>query len=595
MLFVCVLVLEICGGLLWGGESGVFLPNLDIQELFNAVQAGLLLCDQDCRFALANGVALDFFSRAGFEMTGQPCHKALFGSDARCEGCPASGENPSGKRQSLAIKGHGGDIYLKIFCRKWQEQYLLTIYEVTREITLLRRSDLDRKELQAKNILLERRRRLNQEEQEFLTQIMDNLPEALLAVDEDFLVKRQNMAVLDLFPSQDGTHCYELFGNSAPCPDCPAQRSFSEANGQKKSHEAEGRVYTEIFSVAPNGKGGLLQFRDITRQVDLIGQIRARREEIASKNKVLSLLVDFGIYLQKETGIKEVAGYFIDAILPDLHVGAAGLIINDIRAGNIWLSYQSGMSTAEWKSVTKACMSRDLQQPNSDRLLADTVLPWRQNTQIPLVGSQGQRVGLVLLEGSLDQEELGILRLVTEPLGAFFQNQLLLRQLEEKANKDALTGLFNRGYLSQALEEEQEKFYGYGIHHALVQGDINQLKKLNDQYGHEIGDRLIVAVAESLRNTLRNTDIAARTGGDEFVVLLTNSTDEDAGHFIERLQNLVFAGLSVPLPDGTESPVTVSLGKAGTDRHPPEALAKEADRQMYAAKERFYATTPRYR
>ncbi|MFH1019650.1 MAG: GGDEF domain-containing protein [Pseudomonadota bacterium] len=573
----------------------MFLPNLDIQELFNAVQAGLLLCGQDCRFVLANGVALDFFSRAGLSMAGQSCHQALFGTDERCEGCPAGGEDQPGKRQSLTIKGQSGDIFLKVFCQRWQGQSLLTIHEVTQEITLLRRSDLDRKELQAKNILLERRRRLNQEEQEFLTQLMDNLPEALLAVDENFLVKRQNLAVSDLFPGQNGTYCHELFGNSAPCPDCPAQRGFNEASGQKKSHEREGRVYTEIFSVAPNGKGGLLLFRDITRQVDLIGQIRANREEIANKNKVLSLLVDFGIYLQKVTGINEVAGYFIDTILPDIHAGAAGLIVNDIRAGNIWLSHQSGMTAAEWKAVTRACMSRDLLRLNSEGLLADTVLPWRKSTQIPLVGAQGQRVGLVVLEGTLDPEDLDILRLVTEPLGAYFQNQLLLRQLEEKANKDALTGLFNRGYLTQALEEEQEKFHGYGMHHALVLGDINQLKKLNDHYGHETGDRLIVTVAEALRSTLRKTDIAARTGGDEFIVLLTNSTDEDAGHFIERLQGRIFSGLSIPLPDGTEFPVTVSLGKAGTDRHPPEALAKEADRQMYAAKELFYATASRYR
>lgn len=576
------------------GESGVFLPNLEIQELFNAVQTGILLCAQDSRFVFANNVAQGFLNRAGLEVAGQPCH-ALFGNEARCEGCPGEGAGREGKRQSLALKAHEGDIYLKVSCQVWQGQCLLTLHDVTQEISLLRRSDLDRKELQAKNILLERRRRLNQEEQQFLTQLMDNLPEALLAVDEDFLVKRQNMAVLDLFPSQNGTHCYDLFGHSAPCHDCPAQGGFREANGQKKSHEAGERVYTEIFSVAPNGKGGLLLFRDITRQVDLIGQIRARREEIASKNKVLSLLVDFGIYLQKETGIREVAGYFIDAILPDLHAGAAGLIVNDVRAGNIWLSYQSGMTTAEWKTVTKACMSRDLQRFNSEGFLADTVLPWRKSTQIPLVGAQGQRVGLVLLEGSLDQEDQGILRLVTEPLGAFFQNQLLLRQLEEKANKDALTGLFNRRYLSQALEEEQEKFYGYGIHYALVQGDINQLKKINDHYGHETGDRLIVTVAEALRKTLRSSDIAARTGGDEFVVLLANSTDEDAGYFIERLQGQVFSGLSISLPDGAEFPVTVSLGKAATDRHPPDALGKEADRQMYAAKERFYSTVQRYR
>ncbi len=576
-------------------KTDFFSPDPEIQELLDAVQTGVLLCSEACLVSFANSVALGFFRRAGLEVLGQPCHAALFGSEARCEGCPAEMDGREGKRQALTLWTHEGDIYLKVSCQVWQGQSLLTLHDVTQEITLLRRSDLDRKELQAKNILLERRRRLSQEEQQFLSQLMDNLPEALLAVDENFLVQRQNKAVLDLFPEQGVSHCYALFGNSAPCLDCPAQRGFSEANGQKKSHETAGRVYTEIFSVAPNGKGGLLLFRDNTRQVDLIGQIRGQREEIASKNKVLSLLVNFGIYLQKGSGIKDVVGYFLDAILPDLHAGAAGLIINDIRAGNIWLSQQSGMTTSEWTLVTKACMSRDLQRLNLEGLLADTVLPWKKSTQIPLVGAQGQRVGLVLLEGSLAQDERDILRLVTEPLGAYFQNQLLLRQLEEKANKDALTGLFNRGYLTQALEEEQEKFHTYGIHHALVLGDINQLKKLNDQYGHETGDRLIVTVAEALRNTLRGTDIAARTGGDEFIVLLTNSTDEDAGHFIERLQSQVFTGLAVPLPDGAEFPVTVSLGKAGTDKYPPEALTKEADRQMYAAKEQFYATAARYR
>ncbi len=577
------------------GKSGVFLPDLEIQELLNAVQAGLLLCGQDCRFVFANGVALDFFSRAGLEMTGQSCHKALFGNDARCEGCPASGEDQAGKRQALTIKGQGGDIYLKVFCQSWQGQYLLTIHEVTQEITLLRRSDLDRKELQAKNILLERRRRLNQEEQEFLTQLMDNLPDALLAVDENFLVQRQNSAVQDFFPGQDGSHCYTLFGHNAPCPGCPAQLGFGEANGKKKIREAGERFYTEIFSVAPNGRGGLLLLRDTTRQVGLIGRIRAQREEVDSKNKMLSLLADFGAYLQKENDVRQVADYFLDTILPKLHAGAAAIIVNDVRAGNIWLSHQRGMMDAEWKAVTKACLARDLQQFKAGSLVADTDLPWRKSGQVPLVGAQEQRVGLVLLEGEPGAEELSLLRLVTEPLGSYFQNQLLLRQLEEKANRDALTGLFNRGYLGQALEEEQEKFDRYGVHHALVLGDVNQLKKLNDQYGHEIGDQLIVAVAGALRKTLRNTDIAARTGGDEFVVLLTNSTEEEAGHFVDRLQGQVFSGLNLPLPDGGEFPVTLSLGKAGTDRHPPETLMKEADRQMYAAKKKFYEIVARYR
>lgn len=572
------------------------MSDLNIQELFNTVQAGLLLCGQDCRSVLANGIARDFFSKAGLEMTDQPCHKALLGSDVRCEGCPAAGEGQAGKDQALTIKGQDGDIYLKVFCQPWQGRYLLTIHEVTQEITLRRRIDLDRKELQAKNILLERRRSLNQEEQEFVVQLMDNLPDALLAVDEGFLVQWQNSAVQDFFPGQTGSHCYTRFGHhDGPCPDCPARDGFSEANGKKKSRETGGRIYTEIFSVAPNGKGGLLLFRDITRQVDLIERIRAQREEIDRNNKMLSLVVDFGAYLQRENDVHQVADYFLDTILPNFHAGAAAIVVNDVRAGNIWLSRQRGVPEPQWKAVTKACLARDLQKFKVGSLLAEKDLPWRQSGQIPLVGAQGQRVGLVLLEGEAGAEELHLLRLVAESLGAYFQNQLLLRQLEEKANRDTLTGLFNRGYLEQALEEEQGKFDLYGLHHALVLGDINQLKRLNDQYGHEIGDQLIIAVARALRKNLRNTDIAARTGGDEFIVLLTNSTEEEAGNFVARLQGEVFSSLHLPLPDGKKFPVTISLGKAGTDRHPPELLMKEADRQMYAAKKKFYETTRRYR
>lgn len=570
--------------------------DLNIQELFNTVQAGLLLCGQDCRPVLVNGIARDFFNKAGLEMTDQPCHKALLGSDARCEGCPADGEEQAGKCQALTLKGRDGDIYLKVFCQPWQGRYLLTIHEITQEITLRRRSDLDRKELQAKNILLERRRSLNQEEQEFVVQLMDNLPDALLAVDEGFLVQWQNSAVQDFFPGQTGNHCYTRLGHhDGPCPDCPARDGFREANGKKKSRETAGRIYTEIFSVAPNGKGGMLLFRDITRQVDLIERIRAQREEIDRNNKMLSLVVDFGAYLQKENDVHQVADYFLDTILPNFHAGAAAIIVNDIRAGHIWLSRQRGVPEPQWKAVAKACLARDLQKFKVGSLLADKDLPWRQSGQIPLVGAQGQRVGLVLLEGEAGAEELHLLRLVAESLGAYFQNQLLLRQLEDKANRDTLTGLFNRGYLEQALEEEQGKFDLYGLHHALVLGDINQLKRLNDQYGHEIGDQLIIAVARALRKNLRNTDIAARTGGDEFIVLLTNSTEEEAGNFVARLQGEVFSGLHLPLPDGKKFPVTISLGKAGTDRHPPELLMKEADKQMYAAKKEFYETTRRYR
>jgi len=573
-----------------------FSKDIHLQQLLGAVQAGILLCDKDCLSLYANRIALAIFQHAGVEIEGKSCHQLLLSSENPCEGCPATAADQSGKRHSLTFKGQDGDIYLKVFCQQFQGQYLLTIHDVTQEIALLRRTDLDRKELLAKNILLERRRRLNAEEHEFLAQLMNNLPDSLLTVDENFLVQRKNNSVQGMFanPAAD-THCYTLLGYNHPCPDCPASQGFSQVDGQKKSHELGGRFFTEIFSMAPNGRGGLLIFRDITRQVGLIEHIRANQEEIAEKNKILSLLVDFGTYLQKENDINEVADYFLDTVLPTLHSGAVALVVNDVRAGNFWVSQQRGMSEEDFKTLNKACLSRELQALKTTELIPATVLPWPKNHQIPLVGAKGQRVGLVILEGNPISEDLGFLLLVTEPLGSFFQNQLLFRQLEERANKDALTGLFNRGYLSQAMDEEKKKKEKYGIHFAVVQADINGLKKLNDQYGHECGDQMIVMASRVLQKNLRNTDLVARTGGDEFVILLGNTTDEEAGFFIKRLQNKVFEGLTLPLNDGSSFPVTVSLGKAGTDRHSVDNLLKEADRHMYAEKQKFYQVVERYR
>lgn len=561
-----------------------------LQQLLAAIQTGLLLCDQEYRAVVTNRTAEVILGQPATSATGQPCHQLLFGKDAPCDGCPTTGpsEEAEPKRHSLSLNRPEGDTYLRVFCHPWQNQYLLTLHDVTQEISLLRQTHLDRKEFQAKNILLERRRRLNAEEQEFLAQLMDSLPDAMVTVDANFAIQRKNSAVAAMGVGPHQTHCYAIFGHAQPCPACPAAAGFAKADGYKKSQAFAGRVFTEICSVAPSGQGGLLIFRDITRQFDLISQIRSHQEEIARKNKILSLLVDFGTYLQKGSDVQEVVAYFLDTVLPNLHQGAVALFVQDLRAGNLWLAEQRHMAADEFKALTKACLSRGAQTQKADECIAEGKLPWPQSRQIPLVGAKGQRVGLVLFEGEMGKETLGFLRLVTEPLGAYFQNQLLYRQLEEKANKDALTGLFNRGYLTMALSEERQKFKQYAIHHAVVVADINGLKGLNDQHGHECGDQLIVAVAKAMQQTLRTTDVAARTGGDEFVILLTNTTDEEAGHFVDRLHQEVFACLTIPLPDGARFAVTVSVGRAGSDRHPVESLLAEADRQMYSAKEAFY-------
>ena len=108
--------------------------------------------------------------------------------------------------------------------------------------------------------------------------------------------------------------------------------------------------------------------------------------------------------------------------------------------------------------------------------------------------------------------------------------------------------------------------------------DIDHFKSVNDTHGHAAGDRVLAAVAGSLREQLRAEDQLGRLGGEEFLVLLPDTDSAAAGHVAEKLRAEVAAA---PTP----VPVTVSIGVAGWDGETPEDLLHRADEALYAAKQ----------
>jgi diguanylate cyclase (GGDEF)-like protein len=170
-----------------------------------------------------------------------------------------------------------------------------------------------------------------------------------------------------------------------------------------------------------------------------------------------------------------------------------------------------------------------------------------------------------------------------------------MRQLEERANTDPLTGLYNRGYFDIVLSEEKKKYEEYNIPFAVVAADVNRLKQANDEYGHEAGDLLILTVARKLNSAIRETDCVARIGGDEFVLLLANTTHEMAQAVVQRFTGTLFKEVTIDVRDGKRFPVTVSFGASGVDVVAPEELLNDADRRMYEAKEFYYQSHMRYR
>ena len=156
------------------------------------------------------------------------------------------------------------------------------------------------------------------------------------------------------------------------------------------------------------------------------------------------------------------------------------------------------------------------------------------------------------------------------------------RELESQANTDPLTGLGNLRALQRQLASLVDVHKRYLHPFGLLLMDIDGLKRINDSYGHQAGDRVLMQVAMSLRRSIRSVDTAARMGGDEFCVLLPQQDLKSAAKLAARLATAVEEEVASP----GDPPVTLSIGVAASPEHgdDAEALIDTADRAMYRAK-----------
>ncbi|MCK5737356.1 MAG: GGDEF domain-containing protein, partial [Spirochaetaceae bacterium] len=154
--------------------------------------------------------------------------------------------------------------------------------------------------------------------------------------------------------------------------------------------------------------------------------------------------------------------------------------------------------------------------------------------------------------------------------------------LTDMAFRDELTGLFNRRYFDQKLQEEINRSARYGRSLSLILGDIDNFKSYNDDFGHQKGDEVLQAVSEMIRSSCRNSDTAARYGGEEVVIILPETDAEGARLVAEKARKLIEARGE----DTAGRVVTISMGIAsfGPDNDGPAELIAAADKALYKAK-----------
>ena len=205
---------------------------------------------------------------------------------------------------------------------------------------------------------------------------------------------------------------------------------------------------------------------------------------------------------------------------------------------------------------------------------------------IPLV-SFGQTLGVLVLDSvrpdSFSVSDIQSLESVADICATAIQNAHYVERVKHLAYLDGLTGIFNRRYFELRIEEELERARRFDSGMAVIMVDIDQFKRLNDEFGHLLGDEVLRQVSSVFSQQLRKIDVVCRYGGEEFAILLSQTSQQHALGVAEKLRRMVD---SWQFP-GVPRSVTISAGVAtcpdhGTTR---EELVKAADAGLYAAKQ----------
>lgn len=190
------------------------------------------------------------------------------------------------------------------------------------------------------------------------------------------------------------------------------------------------------------------------------------------------------------------------------------------------------------------------------------------------------------VEGRVVREvEMSLLRTMANQAAAALENARLVRQLRDAAETDLVTGVYSHRHLQDRTRQESARAARTHSPLSVLMVDLDDFKQVNDRYGHQAGDRVLRAIAGCLLASVRASDVVARYGGDEFVVLMPDTDEEQSRQVAERARAAV-AALAHPMADGSEVRISCSVGLAlhPRDGRSGKTLLRAADAAMYACK-----------
>ncbi len=237
-------------------------------------------------------------------------------------------------------------------------------------------------------------------------------------------------------------------------------------------------------------------------------------------------------------------------------------------------------------------LPHEVKNPRAGILCSHFVRPPDHGYRCHPLTIQGGTIGVLYLSAvaaadedrHINQHQLAVS--VGEAIKLSLANLRLRKKMHEQATRDPLTQLFNRRYLDETLPRELHRAMRRGNPLCIAMLDLDHFKKFNDTFGHEAGDLVLRESSRVLRDNLRLSDIACRFGGEEFLLVLPDSSLEDTAQRLEQIR-LTFEKMEIHHNGQLLATTTFSAGIASAQEHSSsvEDLIRAADDALYAAKQ----------
>lgn len=373
-----------------------------------------------------------------------------------------------------------------------------------------------------------------------------------------------------------------------------------------------GLLRAGVVQLALAAGAGLLVTRYRAKCEELrrtVEEWRASERDLRLRGEELQVLYECTHTLNKVSSLDDLIRAFNDLLSSRLGYPYLALLLYDEADGSLRLAsaplyprHLQGLVLPRGQGICGAVAETGKGVIVDDVTRDPRYYPGLENARSQIavpVRRDGRLIGVLSVESprvaAFSERDLKLLSAIADEVAVAVERAELLQRVERQAITDPLTGLYNRGYLVARVREEWSRAARFGHELSLLFIDLDDFKLVNDHLGHEVGDRVLAAVARVLKESSRTFDCAARYGGDEFVLVLPETGAEGAAAVARRIQERLSAYAKEFGPP-LEGLLGASIGIAAYPAHAAtwSDLLRIADRAMYGAKrsgKRRFATT----